>query len=146
MRGFDTQRIIPLVAALAAGCAMVYFSRAVTDTGEAAAIEKMEEPPAVKDYQIPPGIRNIFEYTVVEVAVSTTAAKAKISKDELAGFAVNGIVWSRTNPMVSINGVLLTEGRVLKNLKVLKIYPDSVRLDFNGKIIERRMSRKAGAK
>ncbi|MFA5161591.1 MAG: hypothetical protein WC421_05045 [Elusimicrobiales bacterium] len=137
------QRIIPLAAVLALGAAMVYFSRPITDTGEAAAIEKIEEPPEVRDYQLPPGMRNIFEYMVVEVEISTATRQAKIVKNELAGLSVNGIVWSRTSPMVSINGVLLTEGRVFKNLKVLKIYPDRVRLDLNGKIIERRMPRKA---
>jgi len=111
MGGFDLKRWLPVIIVLAIGVAMVLYSRSAADVSEPAAVEKIEEPPPARDYEPPPAPRNIFEYTVPVVEESTAAVKTKTKtpKDELSGYYINGIVWSTTNPMVSVNGVLLTE-------------------------------------
>jgi len=147
MQNFNYQRWIPIILVLAASYALITLSRPRLETEEAAAISKIELPPPPAEYAPPPGMRNIFEYgekvSSAETLKSTGTAKGrgKAAKPELAGVFVEGIVWSQSNPMVSVNGVLLTEGTVYRNLKVVRITPDRVVLSVNGKTIEKRFAR-----
>ncbi len=143
MSKFNFIRWLPIAIVFIAAFSLIHFSNTDIEMGEAQEAEKMTLPTPPVDYEPPNNLRNIFTYEAAytpEVAQSTEtgkAVKAKIKKGDLSGFFVNGIVWSKSNAMVSINGTLLSEGMTYKNLKVLKIMPDRVTVSLNGKIVVR---------
>jgi len=151
---FDLVRWIPTILIVAMSGALAYFSVQNSEMEEAAPPAQLPLPPEAREYTPPASVRIPFEYDVfvstlppkVEVdesavALSTGAAAKKgqkPGKDEPKIY-INGIIWSPVTPLVSINGKILAEGGMLgKDVKVLKIMPNKVRLSVKGKIIDKR--------
>ena len=152
---FDFQRWLPLIIVVAMSGALVYMSMQNAELVDTPVPAPQPMPPEITDYTPPANIRVPFEYDVIvstlppkieeqEVALSTSAkgphgkkGKAQLNPEER--IYINGIIWSPVTPLVSINGRILTEGATIgKDIKILKIMPNKVRLQVKNKIVDKK--------
>jgi len=131
---------IPLACVIGAGGLLWSLSQPTRLKRPESEATRMKGAPPKTDYVNPSLPRDPFAQPAPgareEKKEDKPGKKSRRSQD----IKVDGIFWDPTTPMVSINGRILSEGEKIKKFQVIKIYPDHVVLDLEGKKVVKRLA------
>ncbi len=143
----EIRKWIPIGSVILACFLLWYLSQPDVQMETRSPVEKLTPPSPAATFDPPKGLRNPLDSSTViprekpgekhMVHLSTTTARG--AAPEKRAVRIDGIVWSRSMPLVSINGRLLREGARIPQGRVLRIRPTSVRLEINGKSVEKKV-------
>ena len=143
----EIRKWIPIGSVILACFLLWYVSQPEVQMEARKPVEKMAPPSPPATYAVPAGLRNPMDASVVIDVVkayekkmvhkSTTTARAAAFRKN--AIRIEGVVWSPTLPLASINGKLVGEGGRIPRGRVLRIRPTRVRLEVDGKIVEKKV-------
>jgi len=143
----EIRKWIPIGSVILACFLLWYVSQPEVQMEARKPVEKMAPPSPVATYVAPAGLRNPMDASVVidvvkayeKKLVHKSTATAHVLIPSRRAIRIEGIVWSPSLPLVSINGKLVREGGHIPQGRVLRIRPTKVRLEIDGKIVEKKV-------
>jgi len=117
-----------VVGFVAAGFLFSFLSKMLAERRAASA--RQAAPAAPKKVQ------TVIEEVPAEEGEVTNLAAVTKAKSELPALTLGGIIYSETEKSVAlINGKIVSEGEMVKGVKLVRVLPDKVELEFEGRRI-----------